>query len=44
MEKQNIKIKRKILTFLLLLLFCYIIIKLVPLFMQITTEERKKCI
>ena len=42
MNNQNIKIERRIITFLLLLLFVFIIIKLMPLFMQITTEERKK--
>ena len=42
MEKQKIRFKRRIVTFLLLILFVFIIVKLVPLFMQITTEARKK--
>lgn len=40
MEKENIRFKRRIITFLLLLLFVFIIVKLAPLFMQLTTEER----
>lgn len=39
MEKENIKIKRRIITFLLVLLFAFIIIKLMPLFMGLRTEE-----
>ena len=39
MEEKNIKIRRRIISFLLLVLFVFIIIRLAPLFSQLTTEE-----
>ncbi len=44
MSNKNIRIERRIVTFILLILFVFIIIRLLPLFTQITTEERKSFI
>lgn len=39
MEKQNVKIIRRLISFLLVILFVFIIVRLTPLFMQLVTEE-----
>ena len=42
MDNKNLKIKRKLVTFFLLIVFGIIIMKLSPIFIQLANEERSR--